>query len=129
MPDNDPIDLTVVDPENVMFWDRSGNPISVRRAIELRADDTYRYLARESAGDWEVITAWLGTDQGGGDIDDAEPLIFGTVARRSHGTHTKYWRDLEWLAATEDEALTNHVEMTTQVGRDEDRDGRESQPE
>lgn len=68
-------------------------------------------MASNSGGNREVVTAWLGINQGPLD-DSLEPLIFGTVAPEPDG---QLWQDLELLAATEDEARRHHAAVLAQL--------------
>lgn len=97
---------TVADRLAVAFFDRSGRRVALERWMELRADPAYRFLRRTAVADGvEVITAWLGTDQGDG--LGGEPLTFGTVTyRAATGRFTG-----ERFAATEDQALADHDEQ------------------
>ena len=96
--------LDEVDLQNPMFRDRQGRPISLREHLRLHADPGYRFLARVHVNDWEVVTAWLGLDQG--DSDPGQPpLIFGTAALLPDGRQLE---GRETFASTEDEALANH---------------------
>lgn len=104
-----------------MFWDRIGSAISLETFRQLRADLAYRFLAREDVKGWEVVTAWLGMDQGTSELDGVPPLIFGTVAlRRSATGKSQLWKDREWFAAAEDEALANHATVVEQVRAEPD---------
>lgn len=95
------------------FFDRLGERISLKRCVELHGDLDYRILARDEAtagNELVVVTAWLGLDQALGDED--LPMIFGTVALGADG---QLWEGQERLAATEGEALVNHMTVLTEL--------------
>lgn len=97
--------------------DRERRPNAGDEHVRLLADVAYRVVRETTAptpegGRVEVVTSWLGTDQGVG-VDDAPPLIFGTVVRDTVGDA---WRDeLEHIHATEDEALAYHERLLAEV--------------
>lgn len=87
-----------------MFFDRTGASIPLESWLAHRKDLDYRFIARTTVGEQEVITAWLGTDQGAG--YPGEPaLIFGTIVRHADGSFDDY---RERFAATEAEAIEDH---------------------
>ena len=96
----DPLD----DPEFVEIYVRDGRRISVSEFTALRRDRTYRFLARDRWRAVEVVTAWLGLDQGGG--PDWPPMIFGTAVVGG---------DREIFAATESEARANHAALLSEL--------------
>ena len=113
--DNDPLDSVSGLVGRPLFFDLDGAPISAREYSRLREDLSYRVLARELVGDFEVITAWLGTDQGDGTGSAAEaaPLIFGSMPRR---ISTDALMDhLEVFASTPAQALANHAALVDQL--------------
>lgn len=85
-------------------YDRLGRRINYTEYRQLHDDHAYRFLARDKLGDLEVVTAWLGMDQGDAD----EPWVFGTVTLASDGT---FLDDEEIFASTEDEATAHHAEL------------------
>ena len=96
----------------ILFWDRQGQPITdVLRWGELYEDPEYRFLRRTPVGNGEVITAWLGIDQGYG--EEGPPLIFGTIVSVSG---VGFLDNSEVLAATEEDALRHHDEMVRAYG-------------
>ena len=88
-----------------LFRDRAGRPITLRTWSELRLETSYRTVERTTVGAHEVITAWLGTDQGCS-LDDTPPLIFGTIARNVK--EETFDDRSERFAATESDARHNH---------------------
>lgn len=97
------IDEVVEVEEGSLFWDREGKPLGIGEFGKLKGDKEYAILARSAAGDTEVITAWLGTDQGNHWIDPLEePLIFGTIELRGG----EYFN--EEFSASEEEAMRRH---------------------
>ena len=95
---------------NRVGFDREGHPITVKELVQLYDDEEYRILARDMAGPWTVVTAWLGTDQS---LRDAEqPLIFGTAVLDDDG---KVFDDRELYAASEAEALAHHATAVAEM--------------
>ncbi len=92
------------------FYNRDGKPISNETALRYFSDDDYRILRRDTVGDLEVVTAWLGADQD--PASPGPPLIFGTVAITPDGA---FLDDREDWAATENEALANHEHLVTRL--------------
>ena len=107
-----PNDLNSGAADAVDFYDREGQPISLQRFIELRHDHDYRFLARTKVGEVEIVTAWLGLDQGPF-ADEDRPLIFGTaaVSDREGLVHA----DQEEFSATEAEALAAHQRLVERL--------------
>ena len=100
-----------------MFYDRSGTPIGLDTFTEHFADDTYRFLRRDTVtrpgGErLEVVTAWLGVDQSMGEAD--RPLIFGTVALDLERDST-LWENRELWTATEADATAQHAELVERL--------------
>ena len=89
---------------DIPLHDRRGRRIGYSEFRRLRSDPGYRFLARDRVGEVEVVTAWLGMDQGEGD----PPWIFGTVTLAPGGGLVD---DEEVFASTEAEAAANHVEV------------------
>ncbi|MCW2843406.1 MAG: hypothetical protein JWN22_1322 [Nocardioides sp.] len=89
---------------DIGLYDREGRRIPYSEFRRLRQDHSYRFLARDKVGDVEVVTAWLGMDQG----DHDRPWIFGTATLAADGTLVD---DRELFASTEDEAVANHAEV------------------
>jgi hypothetical protein len=85
-------------------YDRQVRRINYTEYRRLHADPLYRFLARDLVNGGEVVTAWLGLDQGDGD----EPWIFGTVTLSADGTLLD---DEEIFSATEDLARATHAEV------------------
>jgi hypothetical protein len=85
-------------------YDRRGRRIDYTEYRQLRSDPDYRFLARDRVNGGEVVTAWLGLDQG----DAEEPWIFGTVTLAADGTLLD---DEEVFTSTEDQALATHAEV------------------
>ncbi len=98
-------------------FDRDGRPITEDEFHTLHADVAYRVIRQTTVPtpegrDLQVITSWLGTDQGGGE-SVAAPLIFGTIGRDSDANT---WRDdLEQFHATEGEAVAYHEQVITRL--------------
>lgn len=106
-----------------LFRDRQGQPMTLRQFNEAASDLDYRLVARTRiegdcaniwghgpAGDCEVITSWLGTDQGFG----FEPaLIFGTIVR--HGG--QFDERSERFSPSEEHALATHARMAAKLGQ------------
>ena len=98
-----------------MFFGADGAPISLSAWSELFRDKSSKILARETVGDVEVITAWLGTDQGDatGSVQDEPPLIFGTIPWRA--STGEYLDEREVFAATAAQARANHAALVAQL--------------
>jgi hypothetical protein len=94
---------------SAMFLDRQGQPLSIRRFGELFSDPAYKILERTAVANVQVVTAWLGTNQG--DAYDDPPLIFGTIVFLGTG----FDDSSERFAATEAEALANHAAKVAQL--------------
>ena len=105
-----------------VFYDREGRPISASRFVELRRDLLYRLVARDKVGKYVVATVWLGIDHS--DDLDAPPVIFGTVLRDLSIGGLDI--EVEWLAATEAQALENQAKLVATLNegarRGNDRD-------
>lgn len=99
--EQDRLDKAFVD---IGLYDRRGRRIPYSEFRRLRGDDTYRFLSRDKVGNLEVVTAWLGMDQG----DHDQPWIFGTVTLASNGALVG---EEERFASTEEEATANHAEV------------------
>lgn len=106
-----------------LFFDRTGTPIGQRAWMELRNTPGYKFLARDTVttcdGDYMVVTAWLGTDQGSS-IDDADtPLIFGTIARvcsdESQAATSGWVERSERFSATEAAATEAHDALCAEL--------------
>ena len=91
----------------VRFYDRSGRRIRYSEYSHLREDPSYRVLARDRVAGGEVVTAWLGTDQGPGDPGDP-PSVFGTVTIDAAGSLVD---GQELFSASEAEAFANHAQV------------------
>lgn len=87
------------DPLHV-YYDRKGQPISLRRWGELHSDYDYKVLAKDIVGISEVSTVWLGIDHGW--EQDSPPIIFETMI--FVGPHDEEC----WRYPTEVEALAGH---------------------
>lgn len=85
-------------------YDREGRRIDYTEYRRLRGDPDYRFLARDRVSGGEVVTAWLGLDQG----DAEEPWIFGTVTLAADGTLLD---NEEVFSSTEDAARATHAEV------------------
>ena len=82
------------------------------------ADPGYMFLRRTRVGDFMVVSAWIGVDQGGG---SGRPLVFGRLVEAvavDESVEDRFVAGSERLAATEEEALTGHVETVARL-RDE----------
>lgn len=101
------------DDVSVLYFDRDGEPVSLERYLELHRDAGYRFLERTDVGRLEVVTAWLGLDQGFGDGPD--PLIFGTVALDREAGDGTLWEDREVFSATEAQAREAHGRLVELV--------------
>jgi hypothetical protein len=95
-------------PVEPMLLDRNGAPITPERHRQLRADPDYRHVARDQVGGMEVITVWLGTDQGPVG-HDRWPLVFGSFIWDVQTRSIAAGREL--FSATEDEALLSHSRL------------------
>lgn len=58
------------------WYDKLGNPISVRGWERLQEDPAYKVVAQHQVGDAWVSTVWLGLDHRFG---EGPPLIFETM--------------------------------------------------
>lgn len=85
-------------------YDRQGQRIDYSQYRRLHADLSYRILARDAVGELEVVTAWLGLDQGDAD----RPWIFGTVTLSRQDPAVD---EQEIFSSAEAEALTTHAEV------------------
>lgn len=75
-----------------MHYDRSGQPISLRRWATLMEDRAYKTIAKTWVGAYEVSTVWLGIDMSFGWMGrDGHPLQFETMVFSRGGPA----RDLE----------------------------------
>lgn len=89
---------------DIGLYDRQGRRHPYSEFRRLREDHAYRFLARDKVGNFEVVTAWLGMDQG----DHDQAWIFGTVTLASNGAPVG---EEELFASTEEEATANHAEV------------------
>lgn len=97
---------------DTLFYDKDGASISLEQWVALRRDFAYRLVARDTVGDWEVITVWSGIDQGSGFGEP--PLMFGTI---SCSLETgEYDDEVERFAGSEADALVNHRELVARLG-------------
>jgi hypothetical protein len=94
-----------------MFLDRQGQVVSIRRFGELFSDPAYKILDRTDVADLQVVTAWMGTNQG--DHYNDPPLIFGTIVFTPSGFDDA----TEHFAATETQALANHAAKVAQLAQ------------
>lgn len=60
-----------------LYFDREGQPITLRRWTELFEDTDYRRVALTEGRGWSVSTVWLGIDMGWGQRD--RPVIFESM--------------------------------------------------
>lgn len=98
-----------------MFFNADGAAISMHEWSLLFSDADYKVLERTQVDDTEVITVWMGTDQGDslGPVDQEPPLIFGTIG---YLAATKTYLDhLETFAATAAQARANHGALVTLI--------------
>lgn len=81
------------------YYDRQGNPISMEDWSELLNDDKYQRVVKDTIGDVEVSTVWLGLNHAydGNSIHIFETMIFGHDTEFCH----RY--------ATEEEAIRGHL--------------------
>jgi hypothetical protein len=98
-----------------MFYDRDGVAITLRAFGELRENWEYRTVARDAVGDFDVITCWLGTDQGPVWLDEGDaPLIFGSIARtRVSG---EFLDEREVFSSSLEAARKQHVKLVEELG-------------
>jgi hypothetical protein len=80
------------------YYDRDGNPLTLMEWSRKFEDPSYQRVARETVGDYDVSTVWLGADHGHGD----ELQIFETIV---------FGYDDEWIEryATLEEAESGHA--------------------
>jgi hypothetical protein len=93
------------------YFDRAGNPITWSRYSELWQNTEYRVVRRTPVGEFNVITAWLGSDRGFG-YDEVPPKIFGTIVQAGDGFDDR----TETFAANEADAITNHENAVAALG-------------
>jgi len=96
-----------------MFFNADGAAITMREWSLLFSDKDYKVLERTPVDGFEVITVWMGTDQGDslGPVDEEPPLIFGTIG---YSPASKTYLDhLETFAATATQARANHGALVT----------------
>lgn len=94
------------------YFDRDGNEISLDEYTALHEDPDYRKVARDQVGDLEVITNWIGTDQGPF-VRQTRPYVFGTIVR---DTVTGEYDDRsELFSATQDAARATHARVLAEL--------------
>jgi hypothetical protein len=89
-----------------LFYDRAGQPMTLREYAEKFSDLGYRILAQDTAGGVEVITAWLGIDQGSG-LGEEPLLMFGTLVKDPGDPDGRS----EYFSASESEARATHARV------------------
>lgn len=87
----------------IAYYDRQQNPITTDQYLHLFERRDYRVVVQDRMGDIDVITSWLGMDQGGG-FPGEPPLIFGTIL---YDCVSKEYHSEEF-SATETDALELH---------------------
>lgn len=107
-----------------MYYDRAGNPITVGRWMDLRADYGYAVLAKTVVGSWEVSTVWLGHDH---QFLHGPPIIFETMVFEiaesvmSNGWfpgfvyHEAMFDDFQARYSTEGQAFAGHEATVREV--------------
>ncbi len=90
------------------YFDRQGNPISLKKFAMLFEDVDYRLIRQTNIGDVFVSTVWMGIDHGFGYSD--WPIIFETmVFGIGHGDEEQY------RYATEEEAISHHEKLVEEL--------------
>lgn len=98
--------------DDPVFWDRQGQPLSMRRANDLLGDPDYTRVAlTELPPGNRVSTIWLGVDFGWG---EERRLIFETVTfSGAQALEVHRW-------STEEEAVEGHLavvrDLTSNLG-------------
>ena len=92
------------------YYDRTGERISMMRAMELRSDIAYKILRTTKVGRRAVITSWLGEVQRNMPNDGA-PYIYGTIVQKGK----KFDHGVEVFANSEESALSDHERLVARL--------------
>lgn len=96
-----------------LYYNREGQPISLRDWVTKMADSEYRFLASTKVGDVEVITAWQGMAWLSWPDTNTPNGIFGTIEKHPDGTYTH-----ERFSSSEDEAMAAHCRRVDELERE-----------
>lgn len=101
-----------------LYFDRQGNPISMRRWSELLeqgldpdggyGDGSYKRVAQDQVDDSWVSTVWLGIDHSCG-LETHTPLIFETMIFGGR------YADAQMHYCTEEDAARGHAEAVADL--------------
>lgn len=105
------------DRKNDHYFDRRGNPISMREWTSLMEWDQHRYriVKQERLGDYFISTVWIGLDHAFG---TGEPMIFESMVFWE-GEEREEGDDLDEVMrrySTEEEAIEGHQWFVEQFG-------------
>lgn len=104
-----------------MYYDRNGQPMTLRAWSTGLSLLDYRILATTMVGKIEVITAWTGLDI---DCNLCEvPHIFGTIEHHPNGAYVD-----EELSKTEAEALDTHNRRVSELEKEHVADRKDEVP-
>lgn len=96
-----------------MWYDRLGQPITIREANDLLADPEARIVKQEHIGAYYVSTVHLVLNH---NFMGGPPLIFETMVFDHDGTPEPDWLDHGCIrATTEHAALSNHDQLAAAV--------------
>lgn len=98
--------LLTIDFGRIRLVDKSGDPITPGRWVELVGNDNYRHVRSDVVGRYLVATTWNGVD-----FDPTRPraLVFETAVRAER--NGKYGLGLRMNRyASEREAIVGHLE-------------------
>lgn len=89
--------------DTALYFDRQGQPMTLRQWVTGIETDEYRFLKRTRVGESMIVTAWNGVNDG---WPDPEAQIFGTIEIRGQGENVTYHD--EETDSTEAAALATH---------------------
>lgn len=97
-----------------MYYDRAGEPITLRQWVTGVEDAEYRWVKRTRVGNASVVTAWNGVN---GELwPGTPPEIFGTIEIRGEGDDVSYHD--EETDCTEADALATHERRVAELRKE-----------
>lgn len=90
-----------------LYYDKTGRPIDVMEWAKLSEDIDYKRIVKETVGEYEISTIWLGVDHGSG---GGPPMIFETAVFADTDEETITLR-----YATLEEAQAGHAEQVAKA--------------